>query len=127
MDGLDQKLWARLGVIPLMDEGESVFSEGPAYWVNAKQVAHLMAPGVLELRLTKAEIRDRRAALKSDPRVELRRSGSDWLILRFSNDADVEFAVGLATAAAGAHAPTGGAPRNLPPIGAALERRRRFH
>ena len=127
METLDETLWARLGDIPLMDEGESVFSEGPAYWVNAKQVAHLMGPGVLELRLTKAAISERRAALKADPRVELRRSGSDWLLLRFTSDADIEFAAHLAAVAALAHAPAGGAERNLPPTGADLERRRRFH
>ena len=50
--GFRQAVLAMDGV----QEGESVFSEGTAFWVNGKQVAHFMDDGCMEIRLTKAEI-----------------------------------------------------------------------
>ena len=110
-----------------MMPGDSVFSEGEALWVNAKQVAHFIAPDALELRLTRPLISEHRARLKADPRVELRRSASDWIVLHFESGADVALIVELARLAAAAHQPANGAPPKRPPAGADLERRRRFH
>lgn len=102
-------------------ESPSQFADRDAYWVNGVEVAHFEADSVLELRLTRAEIRARRAALRADPRVELR---TDWLEVRFSSAADVAFALTLAEAAVAVHASLPPAP---PPTGSALARRRRFH
>jgi hypothetical protein len=127
MNPLQKQLWDELGQIPGMLEGESVFSSGPAHWVNGKQVAHFIDDERLELRLTKPVIRELRANLKDDPRVELRSSSSDWVIVRVASEADIEFVVGLARRAAEAHLPADGAAPKPPPTGADLERRRRFH
>ena len=127
MNALQTRLWDELARIPGMLEGESVFSHGPAYWVNGKQVAHFVDEERLELRLTKSVIREMRAELKADPRVEQRTSGSDWIIVRAGGEADVAFLVSLAERAAGAHLPPDGTAPKAPPIGADLERRRRFH
>jgi hypothetical protein len=110
-----------------MEEGDSAFSDGKAYWVDAKQVAHFVRPGALELRLTKPVICELRPALRSDPRIGLRSGSSDWVLVRVSTDADVEFVSSLARRAAAAHAPARGAVPRPPPAGADLERRRRFH
>jgi hypothetical protein len=127
MNELQARLWDQLGRIPGMLEGASVFSEGLAYWVNGKQVAHFVADDALELRLTKAVIREMRAALKADERVELRSSSSDWVVVRVRDDYDVRFLVDLARRAAEAHLPAEGLAPKPPPAGADLERRRRFH
>ncbi len=127
MEPLDSALWQRLLEIPGAMEGESVFSGGPAMWVNRKQVGHFVAPGTIELRLTRAVIRANRPRLKEDPRVELRKSASDWLILRVETAADIDFAAELAALAVTAHAPPENVPALPPPTGADLERRRRFH
>jgi hypothetical protein len=95
--------------------------------VNDTEVAHFDGDDVVDLRLTRSVIRERRQELKADPRVTLRRSGSDWLQLRFQTVADVEFAVTLMEAAVAAHRPPGGVTAEPPPTGADLERRRRFH
>ena len=95
--------------------------------MNGTQIAHWRDPWTLELRLTKRVISERRAELKQDPRVTLRRGSSDWLMLRFDSRDDVIFAARLAIAAADAHRPPDGVPLKPPPEGAALERRRRFH
>ncbi|MEX0781342.1 MAG: luciferase family protein [Dehalococcoidia bacterium] len=127
MTTLREQLWDQLGTIPGMLEGESVFSTGPAYWVNGKQVAHFVDEQRMELRLTKPVIRELRASLKADSRVELRTSASDWLIVQLGSEADLVFITALAQRAAIAHFPHDGAAPKLPPTGAALERRRRFH
>jgi hypothetical protein len=127
MNGLQTRLWDELAHIPGMLEGESVFSEGPAYWVNGKQVAHFVDDERLELRLTKPVIRELRPMLNVDRRVELRSSPSDWIIVRVATGADIAFVVELAHRAATAHLPPDDAAPKPPPTGGDLERRRRFH
>ena len=127
MNTIQAELWNELGRIAGMLEGASVFSSGRAYWVNGKQVAHFIEDGRIELRLTKPVIRELRAALKADERVELRISASDWVVVRVCSAQDAAFVVELAERAAAAHRPVHGAAPKLPPTGADLERRRRFH
>jgi hypothetical protein len=127
MNSLQAQLWDQLGTIPGMLEGESVFSAGPGYWVNGKQVAHFIDAERLDLRLTKPVIRELRADLEADPRVELRTSPSDWIIVQLGGEPDLAFITALAQRAAAAHLPHEGAAPKLPPAGADLERRRRFH
>src|SRR4051794_14485555 len=106
MGDLREALEARLAEIDGVQIGESVFSDGPGYWVNAKEIAHFDADDIIDLRLTRAEIRERRAALRADPRVELRKStSSDWLEIRISTRDDVAFVADLARVAAAAHLP----------------------
>jgi hypothetical protein len=126
---LDEIEAARVGLARIegVMTGDSVFGEGDAYWVSGKQIAHLREPGVFELRLTKPEIVRRRAALRVEERIELRSGASDWIRVRVPSAKDVELLLELAAVAAAAHrAPAGVAPK-LPPTGADLERRRRFH
>jgi hypothetical protein len=60
--------------------------------------------------------------------VTLRASiSSDWLEVRVADATGVDFVVELAALAADAHQPADGQPPKDPPMGAALERRRRFH
>jgi hypothetical protein len=125
---LHDEVLAGLRSLDGVAEGESVFIDGPAFWAGGKEIAHI-DPGpdgtlVLEIRLTRAAIRDRRAELRAEPRVTLRRStSSDWLEAFVAEPADVPWAVDLVAAAAAAHP----GPQRPPPSGPELERRRRFH
>jgi len=105
--------------------GESAFSDGPGVWVGKREIAHFDDDNTLDVRLTKAAIRSRRDALRADERITMRPNASDWLEIRITTDADVEFAVSLVTDAAAANRPT--AKPGPPPTGSELERRRRFH
>jgi len=119
-------LWRALRTIDGFAEGSSIFSNDDAdraYFVNGTQVAS-MHDG-LELRLTRKVISEHRARLKENPHVDLRRSGSDWIVL--DPAAPVELALELAELAAAAHRPPPGVTAKPPPTGADLERRRRFH
>ena len=104
-----------------------MFRAGDGFWCNGTEIAHFDAPDVIDLRLTKQVIREMRKQLREDGRVQLRASGSDWIEVQLSSDADVEFASGLAERAAAAHRPAAGTTAKAPPHGAELERRRRFH
>lgn len=111
-------------------EGASIFGSSEAergWFVDGRQIAHFVADDAVEIRLTKAGIAALRERLKADPRVVLRKAGSDWLTVRFEAAADLDLVRELAGAAALAHRPAEGAVTKLPPAGANLDRRRRFH
>ena len=120
---------ARKGLLALdgVLESPGIFGVDDAFWVNGKEIGYFTGGGaVLGLRLTKREISARRAALKADPRVELK-SSSDWLHVRISKQSDTAFALELAGVAVEAHRAPVGTAAALPPMGAKLERMRRFH
>jgi hypothetical protein len=108
-------------------ESDWAFKPGPGFWVNGTEIAHFDGATAIDLRLTRGEIRARRAQLRDDARVTLRASSSDWLTVEFGPAADEVFVLELAEIAAAAHRPLGDAAALLPPTGAALARRRRFH
>ena len=105
----------------------SGLGDADAYWVNGKEIAHFDESTVIDLRLTRTAIRARRPELKADPRVELRPSTSDWLELRVRGRDDLQWLRSLVEVAAQAHRAPGGEVPKEPPVGAELERRRRFH
>ena len=105
--------------------GEGAFTRGAAIWVGRREVAHLDGRNEIDIRLTRNVIRERRAALREDARVELRAGTSDWIRMRVQSAADLDDAYALVRDAVAANLPT--APPGAPPSGADLERRRRFH
>lgn len=123
-----QRLESRLRKIRNLDVGESAFGPGIGYWVNGKEILHFDQDDVIDLRLTRAEIRLRAAALRSDTRVQLRRSSAaDWLEIRLTGPDDVNFVVELVEVATAAHRQVDARSFKPPPTGSELERHRRFH
>lgn len=124
-----RRAWKALGAIPDYELGYNVFEDedDPAYWVNGKQVANMVGEHGVAIRLTRPVIRQHRDRLKADERVEVFRSGSDWIGITIEKPADTAFAVELAELAAAVYRPEPGTPSKPPPIGADLARRRRFH
>jgi Family of unknown function (DUF5519) len=106
---MDESLSDRLAAVDGVIESRSQYKDGPAYWVNGSEIAHFEGDDGLDIRLTRALIRQDRAALRDDPAVELRRSGSDWITVDVSAP---DRAVELFSRAAAAHrAPPGTTPR----------------
>jgi hypothetical protein len=120
----EQTLIAIAASLDGVEVGDGAFGPGVALWVGRREIAHFDGPNVLDLRLTREVIRVERESLKRDPRVTLRRSASDWLELDVT-DRDVDAATALIARAVEANRAS--APPGLPPTGADLERRRRFH
>ena len=123
---MTSRLRNALAAIEGVVESDSAFQEGLAYWVNGKEIAHFEGPAI-DIRLTREVIRQRRQDLKADPRVHLRRSGSDWLEVAFTSPEDDEFVIELVQTAAAAHRAPPGTLAAPPPTGPDLARRRRFH
>jgi hypothetical protein len=116
-----------IATIDGVEESESAFKNDLAYWVNGTEIAHFESDRLLDVRLTRTVIRDRRAELRAEPRIRRRSSSSDWVTV----EVDGPDAAGLVTrvvewAAAAHRAPPGAIPVP-PPSGADLARRRRFH
>jgi Family of unknown function (DUF5519) len=126
MAGEDNDLAGRLASLPGVEQSESMFGHGLAFWANGKEVAHFEGPGVIEVRLTKQRIRERRPAFGQDRRVVLRPSGAEWITVRFE-EADWDFVTELVAEAEAAHRPPPGVLPASPPTGADLERRARLH
>ena len=127
MPNARHRLEARLSGIEGVVLSESMFGNGDAYWCHGKEIVHFEHDGRVEVRLTRAVIRERRSNLRADDRVELRRSGADWITVRCESDGDVALVAELAEVAASVHRPPPGVPPKPPPTGAELRRRQRFH
>lgn len=127
MQSLPDGLWEAVLAVDGVVEGGGAFSDVPAGWVDGTEIVHRDADGTLDLRLTRAVIREQRPRLKADPRVTLPRSGGDWVEIRVEDDDDLPFVVELVELAAAAHRPPPGTTPKPPPTGADLDRRRRFH
>lgn len=89
------------------------FGPGAAVWVGRREVAHMDSPDVLDIRLTRSVIRSEREVLRSDPRVTLRYSSSDWLEFEVASIEDLDAAADLVAQAIAANLPS--APPGAPP------------
>lgn len=65
-----------------------------ALWLGTREIAHCHN-GQVDVRLTRAVVRELRDELRSDARIDLRGPGYDWILVRVRNRADVERAVEL--------------------------------
>jgi sugar phosphate isomerase/epimerase len=126
-DDVRAQIAAQLRNVDGLAESPSMFGPDDAFWCNGKEIAHFHAADVVEVRLTKAVIRELRPMLRDDERVALRKGASDWIEVRVAATADVDFVVDLAERAAAAHRAGAGETAKPPPTGSDLERRRRFH
>jgi hypothetical protein len=71
IDTLREAIAALDGVV----ESPSMFKDDLAYWVHGKEIAHFETRDLIEIRLTRSVIRERRDVLKADSRIDLRYSG----------------------------------------------------
>jgi hypothetical protein len=124
---MSRKLRRALAAIEGVEESESAFKDDTGYWVNGREIVHFEGVQAIDIRLTRGVIRDRRAQLRTDPRVRLRASGSDWLTVELTGEDARGLVVELVEVAAAAHRAPPGTFAAPPPRGADLARRRRFH
>jgi Luciferase len=106
--------------------GGAVFGGREGFYIDGKLVAELVDGERIQLRLTKPLIRELRAALDADPRVQ-RRKASDWITVRFERAADATWIGELMARAAALYRPPAGVIPRPPPTGSDLEKRRRWH
>lgn len=65
-----------------------------ALWLGTREIAHCHN-GQVDVRLTRAVVRQLRDELRSDARIDLRGPGYDWILVRVRNAADVDRALEL--------------------------------
>ena len=65
-----------------------------ALWLGSREIAHCHN-GQADIRLTREVVRELGVELRSDARIDLRRSGSDWILVRLRRQADVDRALEL--------------------------------
>jgi hypothetical protein len=81
--------------IPEVRKGRSRFGGHPAFWVGSREIAHCHDRQEIDVRLTRALIREDRAVLREDRRISLRKNSSDWITVRVLTTPDVELALAL--------------------------------
>ena len=65
-----------------------------ALWLGTREIAHCHN-GQVDVRLTRAVVRQLRDELRSDARIDLRGPGFDWILIRVRTAADLERATEL--------------------------------
>jgi hypothetical protein len=80
----------------------SRFSDRPALWIEGREFLHYHPGDDVDIRLTRAVIRELRAELRDDPRAAMRGS-SDWIEYTIDTDAAAGVALRLAERAAAAN------------------------
>jgi hypothetical protein len=70
-----------------------------ALWLGTREIGHCHN-GQADIRLTREVVRELGVELRSDARIDLRRSGSDWILVRLRRKADVDRALELLRRAA---------------------------
>jgi Family of unknown function (DUF5519) len=85
-------------------EGRSRYGDKPALFTAGREIAHLEAAGVIDLRITRTgwlRVRDRFGA---DPAVQRDPSRRDWIELHLDSAADLDRLSGLLSATMAANA-----------------------
>ena len=67
---------------------------GAALWLGKVEVGHCHKDQA-DIRLTRQVVRELGDELRGDARIDLRRSGSDWILVRLRRSADVDRALEL--------------------------------
>ena len=75
---------------PGVEERKSRFADRTALSFRGVEFFHLDKPGLADVRLGRKAIRSNMDALRSDPRIELRSTASDWVQVRFRTQKDAE-------------------------------------
>jgi len=84
-------------------ERRSRYGDKPALFTASREIAHMEASGVIDLRITRAGWRQVKDHFNGDPAVRRDRSRRDWIELQVSSSADLDRLGGLLAAALAAN------------------------
>lgn len=85
-------------------ERSSRYADKPALCLHGREIAHLEAPGVIDLRITRAAWTSVRSRFAGDPAVVHDPRRRDWIELRIGSPSDLDRLRPLLTAAVAANA-----------------------
>lgn len=90
-------------VVGPVAERRSRYGDKPALFAASREIAHMEAPGVIDLRITRAGWRQVQEHFSGDPAVRRDPSRRDWIELHVSSSADLDRLGGLLAAALAAN------------------------
>jgi hypothetical protein len=85
-------------------ERRSRYGDKPALFTGSREIAHLEAPGVIDLRITRQGWSQARGDYGDDPAVRRDPSRRDWIELHLRSPADLDHLAGLLNIAAAENA-----------------------
>jgi len=71
-------------------ERRSRYGDKPAVFTASREIAHMEAPGVIDLRITRAGWRQVKEHFSADPAIRRDPSRRDWIELHLSSAADLD-------------------------------------
>jgi Family of unknown function (DUF5519) len=106
-DGAGDACWEAFvaAMLPLgpVHERQSRYAEKPALFIDSREIAHLEAPGVIDLRITGPGWSTARDRFGDDPAVHRDPARRDWLELVLRSPADIDGLSALLAAAVAAN------------------------
>jgi hypothetical protein len=85
-------------------ERRSRYGDKPALFIESREIAHLEAPGVIDLRITQQGWSRAKGDYVGDPTVRHDASRRDWIELHLRSPADLDHLAGLLVIAAAENA-----------------------
>lgn len=85
-------------------ERRSRYGDKPALFIEGREIAHLEAPGVIDLRITRQGWSQARGDYSDDPAVRHDPSRRDWIELHLRSPADLDHLTRLLAIAAAENA-----------------------
>jgi hypothetical protein len=82
-----------------VQERRSRYADKPALFLDGREIAHLEAPGVIDLRISQKGWRQARDGYRSHPGVRRDPSRRDWIELHLRSPSDLDGLVSLLAAA----------------------------
>ena len=105
--GPDDPCWEAFVAVMLplgpVQERRSRYADKPALFLDGREIAHLEAPGVIDLRITSAGWQQARDRYRDDPAVRRDSARRDWLELVLRSAAEIHRLTPLLTAAVAAN------------------------
>ncbi len=84
--------------------GRSRYADKPALFLAGREIAHREAPGVVDLRITRAGWSRAEPSYRTDPAIRYDPARRDWIALELSAATDVDRLHGLLAIALAANA-----------------------
>lgn len=99
-----EELERRLAALPGLVGRPSRYGHGVAFFTGGREIAHFHGTDRMDVRLTREEIRRRKAEGAFDPRVRTRGPSADWVEVHVEEARDIPYAVSLVEEAVRANA-----------------------
>jgi hypothetical protein len=89
------ELEAKIAALPGVEERVSRYGHGRSFAAGGREIAHFHGETRMDVRLTREEIRRRRADGTLDPRLVTRGAYSEWVEVTVTDTRDLAFALSL--------------------------------